>query len=479
MNFIGLLFLVVTHFLSGRAVLSMFGIRRKLPVMIMLSVIIGIMIASLIPMVLELAHIRITITSITVSIASVALMLNITEVRKYDYSVFKRLKIRRSPLYELLFIVMIALLMLPSIWRAFFYPPQARDVLSGPEAIAEYTVREHTMINSVFTVNLESTNNHLKPPFVTDLQIIYKLLVFPFGQTWLTLMVLSFLVLIYTLLKEKLHPVLTGLLMLSFICIPILYGYTYVILFDYCNMVLFFLGVYFLSSYMHSKKDSEFYFSCLMFAFSTFIRLDTIVLIAMFVPFLAWFYLREKINLLKGIFHISVLLLSSYLFYFLWLDVYIAHYMPVKFNAGNEVNHNLSDFSIFTSRLYQMTFDHLLTGSGDGSVINAFGTLVHIFLAVLVTDCVFFRTFNREARVMLYALLVVYIGLPLLGYLIPWFDLNHTTKRGLFKMLPIMLIYMSNSKALEKLSAWIDRYEYPTPKAEPKMAKSAARKNKK
>ena len=111
--------------------------------------------------------------------------------------------------------------MIPSVWHCYYYPPQARDVLSGPEALAEYAVREGTLNNSVFTVNLEeSVPNLLKPPFVTGLQIVYKLLVYNFGQVWLSMIAISFLIWVYTLLREKLHAVPAGLVMLFFITIP-------------------------------------------------------------------------------------------------------------------------------------------------------------------------------------------------------------------------------------------------------------------
>ena len=59
----------------------------------------------------------------------------------------------------------------------------------------------------------------------------------------------------------------------------------------------------------------------------------------------------------------------------------------------------------------------------------------------------------------LYGILAVYFGLALLGFLIPLVDLENTTKRGLFKLLPLMLLYLCNSSSIAfisgKLARWV------------------------
>lgn len=60
---------------------------------------------------------------------------------------------------------------------------------------------------------------------------------------------------------------------------------------------------------------------------------------------------------------------------------------------------------------------------------------------------------------MLYGILVVYIGLAFIGYLLPLADLLHTTKRGMFKLLPLILIYYRSSPSLVKLSGIITNWE--------------------
>ena len=70
-----------------------------------------------------------------------------------------------------------------------------------------------------------------------------------------------------------------------------------------------------------------------------------------------------------------------------------------------------------------------------------------------------------EARNWLYAILVLYIGLGALGFALPMMNLNETTKRAMFKMLPLLLLYLANNRLLIALSEKISRWENAKPVA--------------
>jgi hypothetical protein len=76
-----------------------------------------------------------------------------------------------------------------------------------------------------------------------------------------------------------------------------------------------------------------------------------------------------------------------------------------------------------------------------------------------LADLVVLRFKGRVAVNWLYALMVVYFGLALLGYLLPLLDLYNSTKRGLLKLFPLMLIYLGNTEILIKLSQKISNWE--------------------
>src|SRR5437867_2858496 len=157
-------------------------------------------------------------------------------------------------------------------------------MLTGPETVAEFTVKEHTMINSAIPLCGETSNNHLKPPFITGLQVIYKLFVSPFGKTWMTILFFSFIVFLYRLLNEKLHPVISGCLLLFFIAMKEPFSYSIVMLFDHSNMILFFMASYFFVRHLETGNVRLFYFSALLFGFATFIRSETLVFSSLLLP---------------------------------------------------------------------------------------------------------------------------------------------------------------------------------------------------
>lgn len=74
-------------------------------------------------------------------------------------------------------------------------------------------------------------------------------------------------------------------------------------------------------------------------------------------------------------------------------------------------------------------------------------------------DLLLIRKLNRQAVNWLFAILVVYLGLPLLGYLLPLLDLHNSTKRGFLKIFPLMVLYMGNTQLLIKLSEKIYKWE--------------------
>ena len=86
-----------------------------------------------------------------------------------------------------------------------------------------------------------------------------------------------------------------------------------------------------------------------------------------------------------------------------------------------------------------------------------------VWAALFVLELIVLRRFSKEACNWLYAIAVIFVGLGLLGYLLPLFNVVETTKRGLFKILPLMLLYMANNQLLIRLSVWISRWENAVP----------------
>lgn len=466
MNTAGLILLIIAQFLTGRGILHLFRIKEKAIVLFAISSIVGIAVFSLLPMLLELFKLPITKTNVLVSIVVATLLPNIFVIRRYKISSLKPSAFKMPALYEILFIVVYAALLVPSIWRCYYYPPYARDVLSGPEALSHYALIEHKISNSVFSVNLlESTPNLLKPPYITDLQIIYKMFVHPFGQLWLTILTIAFLAWVYNLVRDRLHPALAGMVTLLFLTIPEVYGYTYVLLWDYSNMVFFFAGYYYLFQYTRTKEYNLFMFGVLLLGFATFVRLDTLIFIGLTTPSLFVYLYRDKVALSRIGYSIGLMLAVPLVFYFVWVNIFVKYYLPVGTNLESELNPGpVSMYFDWIARI-----NNELIFGGDN--LQLYSYIIYIFILVFVADIIVYRKkINKEAVFMLVGIAIIYFGLPLMSYFTKWFNIT-TAKRGIFKMFPLIIMYLCNSPLLLKLSEAIKAFEFPS--AEAKQVKVA------
>jgi hypothetical protein len=91
--------------------------------------------------------------------------------------------------------------------------------------------------------------------------------------------------------------------------------------------------------------------------------------------------------------------------------------------------------------------------------IHLWGYILYFTAILFVAEGIFVRRYNREARNWLYAILVLYLGVGVLGFLLPMMNLNETTKRALFKLMPLAVLYLANNELLIRASKWISRWE--------------------
>ena len=505
MPFIAFLLLTICHFISGYGILTIFGIRLKTASTLTLSLLLGIAVASFLPFLLQLFYIVLTDLTIFGSLVIAALLLNIPtflRIRREGFTAVRRsftISRFRIRLYEIPYLLILGFLVFVSVWRCYYLPPTSRDALSGPEAIAEYAVREHTMINSFFRVDLWSTNNPFKSPYLVSLQMIYKMAGFPFGQVWLSTVFISFTVFLYHVLRQRVHPVIAGLLLLLLMMAPEMYAYTFMILYDYSNMVFLFLSLYFLFDYFNTrpaappaasatppspitasasslpvmpsaaKVPTQLYFSGLLMGIATYIRSETLALALLFLPLILFGQFRERYPFKKMAWTNILFIAPSLAAWWLTAQLYLKHYLPVHYDVGGLVNTHLSNLHPLFQR-YGDIITRLMTGE---FAVHLWGYIQYIFGLLLLAELIFLRRFSKEARNWLYAIAVLYLGLGILGWLLPMMNLLETTKRALFKLIPLFVLYIANNGWVARLSGRISRWENAkTPSPSPALAKT-------
>lgn len=459
MSILAALLLLLAHLATGLGLLHLFRVKDHPISKLAVAAVVGATVASMVPMLLEMAGVPITASSVFIAIGLLATAFTALSWRPLFAFFASELKRPKPKIFEYPFLVLLILLVLSSVWRAFYFPPNARDMLSGPEPIAEFAVRENTMRNSVLHINLETTNNHLKPAFISGLQIIYKLAGFPFGQVWLSIFFISLLFLLYRQLREQLHPILAHALLLLFVAIPELYSYSFIMLFDFPNMVLFTMAFCTLVRFFVKGNQADCYFAAFLFGLATWIRSETILFTAFLLPLFWWQSWRSK-QPLQVVAAQSVLLLAlPFFFYAIWVEVFLKHFMPGGFAVGNELNKNLLDFRPLFERFRGMN-ESLLFGGINISLWNYF---IYITLGALAIELIAKRKLSAISSMYLYGVLTIYLALPVIGHLIPLVDLMHTTKRGLFKMMPLLTLLTAHNALVRYASDWLDRYQFAAP----------------
>lgn len=455
MNFFGLLFLLFAQFFAGRGVVRLFGVSLKPAALFSFSMICGVFVVSLVPCVLQLLHMPLIASNLYYAISASSLLLSVPLLFNIKNTKIPSLVLPK--LYELPFLLVFMGLAIISVWRCFYFPPTPRDVLTGTELIAEFAAREKTMINSTFSIDLRlnsSANNIFKSPFITALQLVYKLLVHPFGQVWLSILFLSFTFWFYTLLRSIVHPLLASMLLLIYFAIPDLYAYTYVLLYDYANMVFFVGGYYFLTQYINHPNIRMLLWSSFLFGASVYIRSETLVMVVMIAPLLALSLFKQRIKPTQIALQ-TVLFVSFSLFFNFVLSFFIRKFIPFHFNLSELISHDIFNISLFIDKFTKIATDTVFSDKGR----DVYAHFFYFFVFVFIADVIWPRKYSKDARYALVGIGVVYLGLALLSFLVPSHTVFNSAKRGLFRLIPLVVLYMAHSGILQKISEYLKRKE--------------------
>ncbi len=454
MELLSITLLTIVQFFTGFGLLGFFRIKVRPGLYIALCILIGIAVFSFIPFLLQLVTLPLTATNIFLSLLATCIWLNVNI--KNNWQQFRQSLSHchfRLRLYEWPVFICLIYIVAISVWRCYYFPPTPRDLTSGAEVIAEYAVREKTMINSVFSVNLESTNNQYKPPFITSLQIIYKYAGFPFGQVWLSSIFICTLIFLYHALRRYLHRLLAGILLIIFVAVPEMYAYTFMVLFDYSNAIFFFLSFYFLIEYFKRKRPGYMALAGVLMGIATYIRSETLILACLMSPVVLIHHLRSKDPFKKITINGLWLLAPSVILYVISITLYFNLYLPVNYDVQGLVNTNLTDLRPLWDRFRAMHTQLIFSEEGY------YAYIFYAFAIVLIADLFVSFRMNRNSRNWFFAVLVVYLGMPVLGYLLPLLDIDHSTKRGLFRIFPMMIMYMGTSTVLRRLSRHLTNWE--------------------
>ncbi|MFD2572084.1 glycosyltransferase family 39 protein [Spirosoma soli] len=457
---LSLAFVIITQFLIGLGVVTRLRAVTNGYSLLGLAMLVGLGVSSALPFGLAFAHLPIAPTPMLIGLgvwAALSLIL-LRNQSTYLRKVFapNRLSVR---LCELPFVAFWGYLLFISAWKCAWFPVTPFDMQVGPDLVATFAVREQTLASSVFTEHLPSvsvlSNQPFYAPFTAMQQVIYLLAVdstgpFAFGKVWLTVLVVAFGLFFYAELRERIHPLLAGLLLTLLACTPELFAYTFLVQTDWANAAFLASGVLLFQRYLDSAQRGSLMGSVLMLALACWTRTETIFFV---LPgALLVFINRIRSSPAVGLIQSAGLFLACLVPVLFWNYGFLRGCVPLPPQihlgqlhdvAGNHLQHLVA---IFAGMNKQVVFN-----------ANHWSYAVPIFLLLTTLNLVVFR--DKNGLPVLIWLLSIYLLFGLLIQYVDGANIPYTFRRGFFKLLFLMYIYLSNTTLFDWLSVRLYQWE--------------------
>ena len=452
MAFILLFILLVNQFLLGFWILSKTRHTLRDKQVLALSILAGMLLQSLIVILIDLLPLKINLLSIMVFFWGATALAyglgykkNIASLRAF----FKNLKYRPR-IYEVLALVFVIYLLIPSAWNTYYLPVQADDAIVGIDLMPKYAAEEGKINSSAYASFDYGTNQIFYAPFSGLMQIITRLIGFPFGQVWLPVIFCCLLYYVYDVIKVYAHAAIACLLIPILIVIPEYYAYSFIFQTDFINSVYFVVGAILFVHYLQGKQPSYAWLAGLFWAGAAWSRAETLLQYGGIVmAFLLIEWVRHKRLPWK---ESLILLIPGALLFILWNVVYCQWILSVHPYAAQVLIEFTNPIKLF-SIMGQMN-DYILNA-------NYWGYGVTTFLVLLVA-CLVYALFTKNvlqalAKGFEYLLIILllYLSFAVLIYHFEAANVSATFRRGFFKFLPLFFVYISSTTCFWRLSEWL------------------------
>jgi hypothetical protein len=426
-----------------------------------LGLLLGMPLSSLIVLCLDIVGIRLTLLSILLGFVAAVVALHVPRRRLAPAGPAAS---RMSPpsggggvrIYEWPFLAFFVGIAAISVWRAFYLPVTFRDAIVGLDLVAKYAAEQGTLQSSVFHdpwLREHLSNQPFYAPFPMLMQVVFRLAGLPFGQLWLSGLFLSFTVLAYDRLRESVHPLIAGVLMVLLLAIPEMYAHTFMVLNDYPAAVFFGLAMLFLWDYDRGRQRGVFLLSAFLLAFACWSRADTMIFVLLGAPVVAWRCGRAagdgngSRRVRSAVGHALAFTAIPAALVLLWHGLYLG--LVLRQGPAASVLFEQFDLAALPGAFHRTAW--LLGQTG------LYGYLGLVFLAVTILDLVLER--ERAALVPLAWVAVLYLGCVAILVVSPAASLEGTLKRGVFKFFPLMAFALGESRLLRNVSHRILSWE--------------------
>lgn len=442
---------LLLQWIAGLGVLALTRIDVKRSVFFPVALLLGMYLHSVGVFALELMHIGIHTTSILSVLFIIALAANAWWPRVAP--TYKRLVQRPKwtlRMYDVAALVISTGPLYIAVWATWYWPVTPFDAMAGIDLVARQTLLDGHINNQIFSdPSLRGflSNQPYYAPYAMLMQVVYRSIGFAYGQVWLGVQCIAFAWLMFVWLRAYTHPFIACVLWLLLIMTPEWFGYQFLLQTDMANAMFFAIGVWFFVESLRGRQTSWLIVTSLFLAAAAWTRTETIVIIALaLAASLPWTI--RALGLKKALTWSGVIAATSLLSFALWHWLYFAAYLPVAPNSAAELTgfDSARGFSIASQFFGDMIKNLWL-----------WGYTIVLFVVVMVASVVTARRVGNP--LMLVWIGCILVALVLVGTVFTSALVDTTLRRGIFKVLPLMVLAIAQAPLVQRLSERLSRWE--------------------
>lgn len=436
------------------------SLSKKLPLFqkIGLAFPLGFGIYTLLMLIFNILHIKFNITLLSISTLIISVLLlffvikidgikGIVKIDKDKLPPFKQINFSWIVLFAILVYIVYGITM-----KSIFWPPAAYDTVTGYDYMAKVVASEGCFNNSIFNiVNPTASIRHSYPPYVSGSYAIPYMLGLNSSKISLVLISLSFLILIWSVIKEHSNQTLTMFFVVVLFTTPEFLAMTALSLTNFPQTIFASIGLIYLFQYMENNDKSKFWLSAVLLGFNIYTRVDGVVFILGGGAMLLFNMLKNKqLTMPKKYISLTIYAGITLLPIVFW-SVFKAINIDAVYDSSNAFRKELffdgEKLSVLTALVWKV-----LTSK------QYYGYIMIFFIIALVLNA---RNIHKDKTALLIGLFTAFLIYFVLYYQMDndgaKFNysisgmVNSSFKRGMFPFLPIMCYYMATSKALNNV----------------------------
>jgi hypothetical protein len=435
----------------GLGTIGAIGYRVERSTLLPLSLLLGMFLHTVAMFLAQLAGVPLSMQTMLVS-GTIVLVLPVVRwktLRNTLEGLFALPRIRPT-LYDVVIFGFVGYIGYMVVWASWYWPVTPFDAMAGIDLVARYAAKDGMIANQVFTdpsLQGQLSNQPFYAPFAMLMQVMMKLIGYPYTQIWVSIVAICFWWFVWSVLRRLVHPLFAGLLLVLFVLTPEMLGYSYILQTDFANAAFFTIGCVMLARSIDEEQLGGVVVSALAFAGACWSRTETPLLVVL-VGAVALPKMLRVFGPAKGLIGaVSVLAMSTFTFG-LWNVVFFNSYLPVRPSTSEQIRG--FDFERFTE----------VVASSWSSVIAStelWGWIVWLFLGVLVIDIIINRRISQP--IILGCIVAAVLGLFMVGTIFSAAIVEQTLRRGMFKVIPLMVIAIAGSGIVSSASSALFSWE--------------------